>query len=182
MNWSAIFFFLVVLSLSQEAKSNDYGEEEEDHSSHWKLGLVMGHTWLPAGDLELTGQKALIVPSWGLDLGYQFNHKIGLALANEITVQRYVISHDGENLVRDNPFILALELMVHLGKGFSFLFGPGIELEKHENFFIMRAGIEYELSLGTDWFFFPSAFYESKQGKFGAFTIGFGIGRQFHKK
>jgi hypothetical protein len=88
---------------------------------------------------------------------------------------------EGE-LERDNPFVMALELTVHLGKGFAVLAGPGVELEKHQNFFIIRGGIEYELTVGHGWVFFPSVFYESKQGRFGACTLGFGIGRQFFRR
>ena len=59
------------------------------------------------------------------------------------------------------------------------LAGPGIELEKEENFYVVRTGLEYELELGSHWDVSPTIFYDSRIDAYDTFSIGIGIGKHF---
>ena len=63
--------------------------------------------------------------------------------------------------------------------GFAVFFGPGIELENHENFFIWKVGFEYEIELGRSWDVTPELSYLNKDGQFGAIEIGVAFGKSF---
>jgi len=59
------------------------------------------------------------------------------------------------------------------------LAGPGIEIEKEENFSVIRLGVGYEFEIGNSWDFEPEFIYDLKNEHLNSFTIAFGIGKRF---
>lgn len=59
------------------------------------------------------------------------------------------------------------------------MIGPGMELEKHENFFVMRFGVAYDFELGKHWDVAPEIIYDFKNGHINSFTFAISFGKRF---
>jgi hypothetical protein len=57
--------------------------------------------------------------------------------------------------------------------------GPGIELEKTQNYYLFRLGIEYEFTFGEHWDLSPTIFYDSRFDSYDTWTLGLCVGRHF---
>lgn len=164
-----------------EHPNKHMNETETDHHEfkHWRIAGGIGHSYLPAGNYESEEVSVLVIPTVGLDFQYWFNAKFGLALKNELEIISYVLEQGNSNeLKREYPLISVLVGMYKLHNGASFYLGGGIEYEKHHNFFIAKAGIEYELELGRHWDVTPELYYFNKDGEFGGFGITVTFGKR----
>lgn len=185
-----IIMFLLILipqSWGQEHEhESDQGQEKEqsDQEIHefknWRIGIGFGQSYLPAGDHTTDKVAILVIPTIGLDIQYWFNPKFGIALKNELEIISYVIDVDQENEIeREYPLITVLVAMYKLKKGPSFYLGAGIEYEQNKNFYIAKAGIEYELELGNHWDVTPEFYYFNKDGDFGGIGVAVTFGKRF---
>ncbi|MEO1808788.1 MAG: hypothetical protein AAFU33_28550, partial [Bacteroidota bacterium] len=57
--------------------------------------------------------------------------------------------------------------------------GPGIELEKEENFAVLRMGIEYMAYVNDYISFSPTLFYDFRIDAYNTLSIGIGMGYKF---
>ena len=152
--------------------------EHSDHEQfrHFRVAALIGHTFVPTPQ----SSRHLAIASWGLDLEYWFNRKWGLGLHNDFELQHFIIMEgDGEELERDYPVVLTLDLLFKPWKGLVFLIGPGYEFEKNENFFLVRAGVEYEIDLPNHWDLSPSFFYDTRRGAYDTWTFSLAVGKRF---
>jgi hypothetical protein len=83
---------------------------------------------------------------------------------------------------RENPYSISIVFLYNPIKGIGFFIGPGIELEKEENFFIFNVGVSYEFELPGDWDIAPELGFELKGGHTGAITFGLSVGKKFGRK
>ena len=151
-----------------------------DSENKGYIAMVMGHSLIPAGEHLDVENKGLLIPTWGIDLGLLMAPKWGLVWSNEVQLQQYEIENESVGtLQRKNPVITAFELQYLITHRLVVLAGPGVELEKEKSFFVFRFGAEMDFLISDKWAFVPSLFYETKEGKFGAFTLGIGIARGF---
>ena len=164
-----------------ETKHNHKEEHEEHHEfKPWRIGMGIGQSYLPSGDHTSDKVKILVIPTIGLDFQYWFNQRFGLALKNEVEIISYVIDADeGNEIEREYPIISVLVAIYNLEKGPSFYLGGGIEYEKHQNFFIAKAGIEYELEIGRHWDVTPEFYYFNKDFDFGGIGLSITFGKRF---
>ena len=171
--------FLLIYIPQSWAQEGEHKSEYHEFST-WRIGFGFGQTYLPAGQHESEEVSMLVLPTVGLDIHYWFNPRFGLALKNELEIQYYVIENEYYNeLEREYPFIIVLVAMYKLKNGPSFYLGPGVELEKNKNFFILKGGMEYELELGKHWDVTPEIYYFSKEGKVGGFGAAVTFGKRF---
>ena len=146
----------------------------------WRVGFGIGHSYLPSGSHSGSDIKVLVIPTIGLDLQYWFNPKFGLALKNEFEIISYVIeSEDGDEIETEYPLISVLVGMYKLKNGPTFYLGAGIEYEKSHSFFIVKAGIEYELEIGRHWDVTPEFYYFNKDADFGGIGFAITFGKRF---
>ena len=166
---------------NQEHEAEHVKENTEHHEfKSWRIGVGMGQSYLPAGNHSTDKVGILVIPTVGLDIQYWFNPRIGLALKNEFEIISYVINTDNESEInREYPIISVLAAIYNIKKGPSFYLGAGIEYEKHENFFIVKAGIEYEFELGKHWDVTPEFYYFNKDFDFGGIGISITFGKRF---
>ena len=162
----------------------EYNHEEGNSKPHefkpWRIGFGLGQSYLPAGNHTSDKVDILVIPTIGLDIQYWFNPRIGLALKNEFEIISYVINTDnGNEIKREYPIISVLVAMYNLKKGPTFYLGAGIEYEQHENFFIAKAGVEYELELGRHWDVTPEFYYFNKDFDFGGIGLSITFGKRF---
>jgi len=175
-----IIVFLIILLPKSWAQEDEHEKQEHYEFKHWRIGFGIGHSYLPAGNHTTDEVNILVIPTIGLDIQYWFNPKFGLALKNELEIISYVIEHDDENEIeREYPIISVLVAMYKLKNGPSFYLGGGYEIEVNQNFFIVKAGIEYELEIGRHWDVTPELYYFNKDGKAGGFGLAITFGKRF---
>lgn len=186
------FIFLSILSFAQGEHTSSseikiHGREKAHGKlKHHRLALIWGHGYVPKGFTHTNEVKTLIVPTIGLDYEYWFSHKFAIGFSNDIELINYVIeNHNGEELEREYAYIGALMVMYEFAHLWAIGLGPGIEVEKNENFFVIKAAIEKEFPIAGEggWDVTPMLSYEMKQsggyGMYDAFTLGIGIGKRF---
>ena len=176
-----ILFSLLFLISSSSLIAQEHSEHEENthhEFKHFRAAFALGQAYIPEADLD--NGKFAVLPTLGLELQYWINKKWGLALKSDIEIAHYSIEDDGVTIHRENPLIIALPVLFSpWGNGFSFILGPGIELEGNENFSIFRVGAGYEFEIGNHWDFAPEAIYDLKNGHVNSLTIAIGIGKRF---
>jgi hypothetical protein len=115
-----------------------------------------------------------------LDLEYWFNPTWGIGSHNDLELISFEVEREGgTTFERETPVLLTLDALWKAWKGLVVLAGPGIELEKEENLFVLRAGLEYELELGSHWDVAPTIFYDIRLDAYDTFSVGLGIGKRF---
>lgn len=168
---------LFLFSQNHEA-SNDKNENE----SHFRISMGLAHTYLPEETSD--GTKNLILPSFVLDIEYWINHKWGIGLHNDLELLNFEVK-DEENQVfieREFPRLFTLDALWKPYKELVLFVGPGIELEAEKNFFVFRAGAEYEIPFSGNWDLAPLVFYDMRDGAYNTLTIGLAVGYRFNRK
>jgi hypothetical protein len=67
----------------------------------------------------------------------------------------YLIEFNREDLQRENVLIIAAVAIYEILHNWGIFLGPGIELEKHHNFGVLRFGTDYIIPLKKNWIFSP---------------------------
>lgn len=179
-----LILFLVFISLSSFVHAQHEEHQEREESSHemkhHRVSIVISHTRVPKalGDTEPFG--ALIIPSWGLNYEYWINEKWAIGLHNDIEIADYIIeTNEGRTLERERPIIVSLVGIYNPWRGLELLAGFGKEFETHENFWVYRLGVEYELELHHHWDVAPSLVFDLKENVYDSWTLGVVIGKRF---
>jgi len=141
---------------------------------------MIGHTHVPKGSKRSNGDGPLIVPSWGLNYEFWLNEKWALGLHNEMEISTFVIDEGhGSEIERERPIITTLVGIFKPSHLFGFIAGFGREFEKHQNFWVFRAGIELEFEINHHWKVSPSLIYDLKESVYDSWTIGLTMGKRF---
>ena len=173
------FLFLIVpfFSLAQHGDLHTTTNAEEKIPPI-RIAVVIGHTLIPD---EHAGEN-FFIPSWGLDLEYWMNKEWGLGIHSDLEIETFVIIRDngeGEELKRVSPLVVTLDALYKPWKGLVLQIGPGIEIERHENYPLLRAGIEYEFELDHHWDIAPTIFYDTRLNEYHTWSIALGVGKRF---
>lgn len=167
------FLLSPIVSFAQE-------ESHEENKPHHRVSIMIAHTHIPKGLPSVSGSGALIVPSWGFNYEYWFTSKWAIGLHNDMEISTYVIERpDGSELERSRPIIISLVGIYNPWKGLELITGFGREFEEHENFWVYRFGIEYELGIGHHWDIAPALTFDIKEDLYDSWTIGLVIGKRF---
>jgi len=181
-----IYLKLLMLILALEA-SSVMGQAHDDTGQHghdfkkFRVALNLAQAFMPTASIEES--TFVIIPVWGLDLQFWFNEHWGVALKNDIEIAKYTLPESGESgevQLRENPIIMSLPVYYSPWEGgLTFFAGPGIELDDHGNFYVVRLGIGYEFHLPGHWDVAPEVVYDLKDGHINSFTIAIGFGKRF---
>ncbi len=130
------------------SRTVDISHEKGFHS----LTLMLANAFVPNTFSDNTND-ILIVPVYGLNYDYQISSKWGLGVHTDILLQQFKIEkHDSnEEVVRENPVSIAAILFFKPHHRWKIIGGYGIEIEKNENFQLIRLGIEYGIELPKNW-------------------------------
>ena len=176
-----LFTILLLLVICQPIFSQSHSKEESHDFKHFRLSAAIGHAYIPKAKSE--NSSAVVIPTFGLDLQYWFSHKWGIALKNDLEIATYFVENKNENsneLIRKNPVIMAIPVLFSpWNNHFTFILGPGIEFEEHENFSVFRMGVGSEFEIGNHWDFAPEIIYDLKNGHINSLTIAIGVGKRF---
>lgn len=175
-------------ALGQETGHHPTAKQETTHSQKrihdttdhhfrpFRVAVLIGHTFIPARH----SSERLIIPSWGLDLEYWFNSKWGLGLHNDVELQSFLIEKGADEIVeREYPLVITLDALYKPWKGLVLQLGPGYELERTENYFLVRFGLEYEIDLPGHWDIAPTFFYDTRDRVYDTWSIALGVGKRF---
>ena len=178
------FLFLVVLALllitpNISGQSHDATHNDGHEFKRFRVAVNLGHAYIPTA--SMADNKFVVIPVWGLDFQFWFNEKWGIALKNDIEIAKYTIDNKADSDIhRENPVIISLPVLFSpWDNGLTFLLGPGIELEGHQNFSVFRFGLGYELEFGNHLDFAPEFVYDIKDGHINSLTIAIGMGKRF---
>jgi len=179
---SAITSFLLLVvfcAVAQEDQENEHGPHAETPFLPNRLGVTVGYAWIPSGS-DVSGQGAVqIVPTFGITYAKRFNEKIGFGWTNEIEFASYVIEHgDEEILEREFAFVSAVVFIYEPIHKLGLFAGPGIELERNQNFFVLKVGAEYFVKMLDDWYILVESYYDIKE-VYGAFGLSLSVGTLF---
>jgi hypothetical protein len=167
-----VFVLTSVIATSQEH------ENEHGNFKHFRISPVISHTFIPTNTSE--GDKTVIVPTFGLDLEYWINEKWGLGFHNDLELETFEIEKEHELFVeKEFPLVLTFDALYKFKKHFVLVVGTGVEFEKNEDLFIIRAGLEYEVEFGNHWDVSPTVIYDHRSNSSSTWGIGIGIGKRF---
>lgn len=130
-----------------------FGQHEEGHFYRHRIAPLMGYVFVPEETGSETTNSVRLIPTFGIDYEFKLHPRWALGWFNDIELSSYVIeyhSHE-EALVRENAFITALCLVYSPVHRLALYAGPGYELETHQNFAVIRVGIEYEIPIPDNW-------------------------------
>jgi len=175
---TAVFF----MSFGAQAQTNSKTQEEV-HFQH-SLALVISHTQINEGKDENGNKQWLSLPSWGINYNYRLTERCLVGLHTDIVAEDFVVesqSRSNEFIERFYPVASAIVGSYKLDS-FHIMFGPGVEFAKEENFFLVRAGVEYNLKININYELLANIKNEFKFNAYNSWAIGLGIARIFNYK
>jgi hypothetical protein len=174
-----IFTLLLCSTLAMGQHMYESHSAAADHENFppFRIAAMIGHTIVPEG----ADPDRNIIPSWGLDLEWWFNHQWAIGVHSDLEIHSYLVEHENHEmeLERDFPLVVTLDGLVKVWKGLTIQAGPGFEFEPEEHFFLMRAGLEYEFEIGNHWDIAPTVFYDTRFDAFDTWTVGLSVGKKF---
>ena len=172
-----LFITLRINTLYGQASLDETSEKQ--HSRH-HVSIMIAHTHVPKGTEHTAGSGPLIIPSWGLNYNFHINEKWSVGWHNDMEISTYFIKDEhGAELERERPIITSLVGIFKPRKYVGILAGAGRELEKHQSFWVLRAGLEFEIEMGNNWDLAPSFIYDLKESVYDSWTIGLAVGKRF---
>ena len=163
-------------------QDHDTAHEDGHELKKFRVAVNLGHAYIPGASFGID-DNFVAIPVWGLDFQYWFSEKWDIALKNDIEIAKYTIENKDDHdpdLPRENPVVISLPVLFSpWDNGLTFLLGPGIELEGHQNFSVFRLGLGYEVEFGNHWDFAPELVYDLKDGHINSLALAIGIGKRF---
>ena len=166
-----------VYGQEHEAVENEHVAEHEEFKRHSIL-FEFGYTHIPDGFEEIEGDQVIWVPTFGLSYIYHFNHKWGVGLITNMETAKYQIELDGEDITRENLIIITAVATYEILPNWGIFAGPGIEIEQHHNFAVLRIGTEYIFPIKNNWYITPIATFDHKID-YSSLEFAVGIGKRF---
>ena len=177
------FLVLLILIFPVIGFAQDHSNSITSHPDDFKkikISFAFAQTYIPAHHLHDESESAQLIPTDGLDIQYNFNHKFFTKWTNELEFLSYNLKNqDGEKRVRENAFLSIVTLGYEFYEKLAIIAGAGYEFEKSKNLWVCRVGMEYTFSIGEHWELSPELLYDIKKESHTAITWGFGIGYRF---
>jgi hypothetical protein len=166
--------------LAQEHHQDNENHQNEGHDEikHHSLALEFGYTHIPDGFEEVKGDQVIWVPTFGLAYVYHFNHKWAAGLTVNMETGNYLIEFNREDLERENVLIITAVATYEILPNWGVFLGPGIELESHHNFAVLRFGTEYVIPMKKNWAVAPVLTFDHKN-HYTSWEIALAIGKKF---
>ena len=148
---------LIIHGLGIAAQKHEDGigadhHPDAEHGAGHKITLVMANSFIN-NSFSDQANNILIIPTFGFNYDYFFNSRWGLGLHTDILLQQYKVEKHGghEEILRENPVGLAGMVLFKPHHRWVLMAGYGVEVEKHENFQMIRVGAEYGIPLPKHW-------------------------------
>ena len=114
---------------------------------------MVGYAFVPQTIADETVNR--VIPTIGVDYTYFFKPSLGVGIVNDLEFAKYFVkdprSSSGDVLERDNKYIGALIFLYEPKPWLAFYAGPGIEVDKHESFALVKVGFELAKRFEEGW-------------------------------
>ena len=172
------FFLISCKAFGQHEHDTTDGHEHGHEASFHKITMIMANS-LITNHVTENSEGIFVIPTFGLNYDYFFNQKWGIGLHNDILLQQFKIErHDDEReLIRQNPVAVSGVASFKPHHRWTLLGGCGIELEKHENIFLIIFGLEYGIELRDKWELGIGLQYDHKINTYSSFMFGVGFSK-----
>ncbi len=190
--FTCLFYTQCIGQVEEESPAIKEDSREESFRPHHVLSLIITHANVREGVSE-GSKRWLSLPAWGVNYDFRFHKRWSIGLHTDLIVEEFkVIRHieagDKEGEVIDRNFPVAPAIMTSFifgkRKRAAVSFGPGVEFDGGETFFLTRAGIEYAFELRKGWELLAEFVYDVKWDGYDSLAFGLGVGYAFghHKK
>ena len=165
------------------AQDEEHHKSTENKNGFHRLTIITGNAFINNSFSSET-DNVLIVPAFGLNYDYFINAKWGLGVHSDILLQQFKIEKhdDHEEVVRENPIAICGMLLFKPHHRWTLVAGYGVEVEKHENFQLIRIGGEYGIELPKNWELGFSLEFDFKSNAYNSLLFGVGFSKIFHRK
>ena len=166
--------FVISVFLVQFINGQNSVNEKSKHS----ISLLISHTQINEGLNENNKKQWLSLPSWGINYNYSLSEKWNLGVHTDIIIEDFKVeslSKKGEIIERSYPIASALVTSYKPNKYLSVLLGPGAELAKGHNFFLIRTGVEFGAHINFRWEFIANLINDYKFKAYNSWGIGVGL-------
>jgi hypothetical protein len=188
-----IFCFVIPTKAQESGKKEEKHHEQEtdQHVSHHKkhaLSASINHTIIFSGVKNGETQTSVFVPSFGLNYTYFFNNKWALGLHNDIILEDFLVkgessgdpvakSSDEEITVieRGRPVSMAIMGIYKPIQNLGIMAGAGMEFSSHEDYAVIRFGLEAPVHLGQTWEIYGTITYDIMIDAYTSLTYGIGL-------
>ena len=179
---------IVVEEIHQES------HHEEGHHKKHAISAVISHTHIKSGVKNDSGDNWIALPSFGLSYNYSINEKWAIGWHNDIIVEEFIVEDPNahsentlhknseseiEGIDRSHPIASAIVITYKPFKHVAFLVGGGMEFSEHENFALVRLGMEFPFHIPNDWEVFGVTAFDINIDAYNSFTFGIGIAKLF---
>jgi hypothetical protein len=156
--------------------------QEATEEFHQKIrgAIMMGNSHMPKATEG--GNHVAIIPVWGFDVDYYFHKRWSVAIQGDVKLQSFEVENDNVVVERSYPFAVATVIHYHALRHWSFFAGPGIELEKHENFYLGKIGTEYSFEITDNFEIALNFAYENKQEVYDGWTFGIAFNKKLWER
>lgn len=183
---------------TKHQKVDQHSSESEHISGHGELkkhviSASINHTVIFDG-IKDGNSSSLTLPSFGLNYTYVFNHKWAIGLHNDIILEDFVVKQSttfetrsgdsgggGESTVieRGTPVAACIMGIYKPISWLGLMAGFGREFSSHEDFTVIRFGLEIPYHLPKNWELFGVLTYDINIDAYQSLTYGVGIGKLF---
>ena len=165
----------------------------ESHDAHKKhvISASINHTVI-FGGVKDGDPTSITLPSFGLNYTYFFNHKWAIGLHNDIILEDFFVKESSSYETRstsDDEQVAVIErgtpiaaCIVGIYKpipNLGLMAGFGREFSSHEDYSVIRFGLEAPFHLPKNWEVFGIVSYDIMIDAYESLTYGIGIGKMF---
>jgi len=195
-------YFLLILFLSFQSyaqetekiddnlKDQQTAHDEETLKKH-SISASLNHTIIFSAIKNGESHSSINVPSFGLNYTYAFSEKWGVGLHNDIILEDFVVKGASLNnaatrntteeivtIERGTPISMALMAIYKPIENLGIMVGGGMEFSSHEDYAILRFGLEAPFQLPENWEIFGVLSYDIMIDAYNSLTYGIGAVKQ----
>ena len=187
----------ILQSYGQEHEVNieESHKETTHHEVHKKhlISASLNHTVIFSAIKDGEAASNIILPSFGLNYTYSFNHKWAIGLHNDIILEDFIVkgnetdqsksnsksNEDNAIIERETPVAACIMAIYKPIPNLGLMAGLGREFSSHEDYTVIRFGIEAPYHLPNNWELFGVVTYDINIDAYQSLTYGIGIGKLF---
>ena len=170
------------------------GEHEEHEFKKFSIGGAFSHAHISSVVNSEGDKEWLNLPSYGLYFNYWLNQKWGIGLHSDIIIEEFDVEDPNAdeqhaakstseeasaNIERGTPIAAAIVLMYQPLEHLVLVAGGGMEFSKHEDFALIRFGVDIPFEMGHHWEVFGTATYDINIDAYDSYNLGLGVAKRF---
>lgn len=156
---------------------------------------MISHTLVSTGVKGINNKEQwLALASFGLNYNFNFNKKWALGMHTHMIIEDFAVkenanqdesfspfSEEGGDAIieRGTPISLALVGSYKVHKHIALLAGAGMEFSSHEDFKVIKLGLEFPFHIPNNWEVFGALLYDININAYQSFSFGLGIAKLF---